>query len=74
MTRVEFDPLNTATWPLVLTAEQCAAIYQRPILGLKKACQRHGFLPAPYRTKPYRFRKVDVLRDVEGTRQLRRVG
>lgn len=59
----------------MLTAEQVAAIYQRPILGLKKACQLKRFIPAPSKVKPYRWRKVDVVRDVEGTRYpLRRVG
>lgn len=69
---IEFNALEPSTWPLVLTAEQVAAIYQRPILGLKKACQLHRFLPAPYKTHPYRWRKVAVLRDVEGTAPLRK--
>lgn len=63
-----FTPLDAATWPLVLTAEQVAAIYQRSVLGLKKSCQQQRFIPAPFRTKPYRWRRVDVLRDVEGAR------
>jgi hypothetical protein len=70
-----FNPCDPATWPVVLTAEQIAAIYQRPILGLKKAVQRGGFVPAPFQTKPYRWRRVDVLRHVEGARgDLRRAG
>lgn len=65
-----FSTLDTATWPITLTAEQVAAIYQRSVLGLKKACQQRRFVPAPFRTQPYRWRRVDVLRDVEGARMV----
>lgn len=70
-----FNIADSSTWPVVLTADHVAAIYQRPVLGLKKACQLHRFVPAPFRTQPYRWRKIDVLRDVEGARGagLRRV-
>jgi hypothetical protein len=64
----DFNATDPATWPLVLTADQVAAIYQRPVGGLKKACQQHRFVPAPYQRQPYRWRKADVLRDVEGGR------
>jgi len=67
-----FDVLNRATWPDCLIAVQVAAIYQRNILGLKKACQRHSFIPAPYRVKPYRWRKGDVIRDLDGLREVPR--
>jgi hypothetical protein len=72
-----FNPIDTATWPAVLTPEHVAEIYTRSVVSLKKACQRGTFQPAPYKVKPYRWRRVDVLRDVEGQRgfgQLRRVG
>lgn len=74
-----FNALDEATWPPVLTAEQISAIYQRSILAVKKACQQHRFHPAPYQTKPYRWRKSEVLRDVDGIRmvpasRLRRAG
>lgn len=69
-----FNIADASTWPTVLTAEQVAAIYQRSVGGVKKACQQHRFVPAPFRVHPYRFRKADVLRDVEGGRvSLRRV-
>jgi len=72
----DFNTADSSTWPLTLTAEQVAAIYQRPVGGLKKACQTHRFVPAPFRTHPLRWRRADVLRDVEGARasaHLRRV-
>jgi hypothetical protein len=59
----DFDATDPATWPVVLTADQVAAIYQRPVGGLKKACQLHRCHPAPFQ-KPYRWRKADVLRDL----------
>lgn len=71
----DFNVADHATWPVVLTPEQVSAIYTRSVGAIKKACQTHRFLPAPYQRHPYRWRKVDVLRDVEGARGagLRRV-
>jgi len=66
--RVAFDVLDPSTWPLVLTTGQVAAIYQRSDGGLRKACQKGQFIPAPYKRRPWLWRKVDVLRDVEGAR------
>lgn len=63
-----FDPLTPATWPLALTAEQVAAIYQRSVGGVKKACQKFSFRPAPFQKHPYRWRKADVVRHLEGGR------
>lgn len=70
----DFNALDTATWPTVMTVEMVAAIYFRTVPALKKACARHRFLPAHYKTRPYLWRRSDVLRDIEGSRQLRRVG
>jgi hypothetical protein len=53
---------------MTLTAEQVAAIYQRKVGGVKKLCQQRRFVPSPFQTHPYRWRKVDVLRHVEGAR------
>lgn len=69
---IAFTPLDSATWPVVLTASQVAAIYQRPVGGIKKAVQQGRFLPVPFKKQPYRWRRADVLRDVEGARGLRR--
>lgn len=62
----DFNVADSTTWPAVLTAEQVSAIYQRPVGGIKKACQQHRFIPAPFHVQPYRWRKVDVVRHVEG--------
>lgn len=64
-----FDPGDSHTWCATLTAEQVAAIYQRKVGGLKKSCQQRTFVPAPFQKRPYRWRKGDVLRHVEGQRQ-----
>jgi hypothetical protein len=63
-----FTPTDVTTWPETLTADQVAAIYQRKPGGLKKCCQERRFVPAPFLVKPYRWRKVDVLRHVQGAR------
>jgi hypothetical protein len=63
-----FSPLDVATWPTLLTAEQIAAIWQRPVGGVKKSCQQGRFIPAPFQSHPYRWRRSDVLRVVEGQR------
>lgn len=71
-----FSPCDVSTWPLLLTADQIAAIWQRPVGGIKKQCQHNAFLPAPCEKQPYRWRKVDVVRYLEGGRipaALRRV-
>ena len=63
-----FSPCDPGTWPVTLTAEQVAAIYQRSVAAVKKACQRGRFVPAPYKKLPYRWRKADVERDAIGAR------
>lgn len=71
----DFDPCDSATWPVVLTAQQVAVIFHRSVMGLKKACQRNRFLPAPFQTGPYLWRRSDVLRRVDNSHHsLRRVG
>lgn len=65
----DFSAADPATWPLTLTVDQIAAIYQRPVGGIKKACSQHRFHPAPFQ-KPYRWRKADVLRDLQSGREV----
>lgn len=71
-----FDASDPATWSSVLTVTEVAAIYRRTADGIRKACQRHRFHPAPFKgPKPYLWRKVEVERDVFGSRAvLRKVG
>ena len=61
-----FTVEDRATWPDVLTAEETAAIYRRSVGGLKKAIQLGRFVPSPYQKQPYRWRKSDVLRHLDG--------
>lgn len=70
-----FTATDSATWPALLTIDQIAAIVQRKIYGLRKSLQQRTFQPAPMKVpgtmklvRPYRWRKVDVLRHVEGAR------
>lgn len=63
-----FDPSDSATWPITLTVDQVSAIYQRSPNGLRKACQFHRFIPAPFKERPYLWRRIDVERDVIGAR------
>lgn len=68
---VTFSICDRATWPEVLTADEIAAIYQRKVSGLKKSCQQRTFVPAPYRRHPYRWKKTDVIRDLDGVTHAR---
>jgi hypothetical protein len=63
-----FNPCDSATWPVMLTADQIAAIWQRPVGGVLKAVQASKFIPAPCERRPSRWRKADVVRYVEGAR------
>ena len=74
----EFNVTDPQTWPMVLSIEHVGAIY-----GIKPTTLRHylkpkaktPFSPQPFMRGPYRWRKVDVLRHIEGARAttLRRV-
>jgi hypothetical protein len=71
-----FHPGDSSTWPAMLTVVHVAAIFGgRSVLGLRKQCQRGTFTPLPAQVRPYLWRKVDVVRHVEGQRggSLRRV-
>ncbi len=71
-----FNVTDASTWPVVLTPEQIAAIYQRSVGAIKKACQLHKFHPAPFVAHPLRWRRADVLRQLDQGRasaHLRRV-
>lgn len=64
----EFDVVDPSTWPVVLTAEQVAAIYQRPVGGIKHKVHLGTFVPAPFLKYPMRWRKADVERHAIGAR------
>jgi len=61
----DFNTADPSTWPLVLTPEHMSALYARSVGAIKKACQLHKFQPAPFLTHPFRWRRADVLRQLE---------
>lgn len=61
-----FNPCDRATWQDLLTAEQVAVILVRKVSGLKKAAQQRTLVPAPCSRRPYRWRKADVVRFIDG--------
>lgn len=66
-----FNRCDPSTWGAVLTIKEIALIYTRSVPAIRKALQPSSgrvFTPRPYQRHPYRWRKVDVLRDVEGAR------
>jgi hypothetical protein len=70
-----FSVTDRATWGEVLTLAEVAAIYRRQPSGIAKSCQQRQFIPAPFRVKPYHWRKTDVVRHLDAPQtQLRRVG
>lgn len=70
-----FSANDRSTWGEVMTAEEVAAIFRRATGGLKKDCQRRRFIPAPFRSHPYAWRKTDVLAFLDAPRtHLRKVG
>jgi hypothetical protein len=67
----DFTPCDPATWPATLTLEQVSAIYQKSADVVRHGCTpkaRKPFVPQPFDKRPLRWRKVDVLRNVEGRR------
>jgi len=74
MTPRAFDPLDRATWPDVLSIEEVALIYRRSAEGirhsLKPSARRVAFSPRPFLGRPLRWRKADVMRDLDGQRSV----
>ena len=72
----DFNVADASTWPLVMTVAHMSAIYAQSVGGIEKACQLHKFTPAPFLTHPRRWRRADVLRQLDQGRasaHLRRV-
>ncbi len=73
-----FDAADPSSWPITLTVAEIAQIYRRTPSAVRKSSQRHQFHPAPFKgPRPYLWRRVDVMRDVEGARgisSLRKAG
>ncbi|HYE87396.1 MAG TPA: hypothetical protein VEA16_13635 [Vicinamibacterales bacterium] len=74
----EFNACDPATWPVLLTTEQIAAVMQLAVPTVRKRAAKGLMVPAPIPNQtPRRWRKVDVLRHVDGGargQSLRRVG
>lgn len=70
-----FNITDPETWPVVLTAEEVAAILRRKVGGLKREAARMTLVPAPFERHPYKWRRADIERHVIGARgtALRRV-
>ena len=68
-----FDVLNRATWPDILSLEEIAAIYKTTPLAIRHALKPSSkvvFPLTPCLRHPARFRKVDVIRHLEGGRKV----
>lgn len=68
MTAIAFTPCDPSTWPMTLNLAQVAAIFQTTPAGVRKKLLRLRFQPVPFAKYPMRWRKVDVLRAVDGAR------
>lgn len=68
---MSFTPTDPRSWDVTLTAAQVAQLFHRKVGGLKKSCQEHRFIPAPFQVRPYLWRKVDVVRHL-GLQQMGR--
>lgn len=68
MSTPDFSIADTSTWPVMLTPEHMAAITGRTVTAIKKACYLRRFQPVPFEKHPYRWRRADVIRYVEGAR------
>lgn len=71
-----FNAADASTWPSVMAIDEVAALYRRSVGAVRQACESSKFQPVPFLKRPFRWRKVDVLRHLEGARtpaQLQRV-
>lgn len=58
--------MTLAELPDVLTLPELAAFVRRKVGGIRKDLQAGIFVPVPFATRPYRWRKADVQRWYEG--------
>lgn len=64
----DFDATSSASWPMVMSIDHVSALYGRTVKAIRAHCEQGRFTPAPFLNRPYRWRKADVLRHVEGAR------
>lgn len=63
-----FTVTDRATWGELLTAEEVALILRRSVGGIRKAASTRTLVPAPFLTQPWRWRRADVVRYLDGPR------
>lgn len=51
--------------PVVLLITDVAKIYRRSVGTIRRDCQRGTFYPSPKWTRPYRWPRIDIERDIE---------
>ena len=56
---------SLADLPLLLTLKQIANIYRISVATIYRDLALGTFRPAPYKRNPYRWRRVDVERDLD---------
>lgn len=69
---MDLDTANPATWPAVMKLEEVAKVFRLSIYTVRDKAARGDFRPAPIKGKPLRWRRADVLREVEPTAVPRR--
>lgn len=60
--RPPVDLAKPESWPVLLTLSEVAQIVARGVGGIRKELQAGTFVPAPFTTGPYRWRKDDIIR------------
>ncbi len=63
---------NLSTLPVLLTLTEMAALYRVSPLTIRRALSACTFRPLPFEKYPYRWRRADVLRDLEHCRPQQR--
>ena len=56
---------DLASLPLVLLINDIARIYRISVGTIRRDCQRGTFRPKPFATRPYKWLRADVERDIE---------
>lgn len=71
---VTFNPDDSSTWPVTLTVQHIGAIFHKTPNGVRRSVARGRFpvTPIPH-SHPLLWRRVDVIRIVEGVRPSLRV-
>ena len=63
-----FNVADQSTWPTVMSIEEVAELYKRSVKAIRNECGAGRFVPAAFLNRPFRWRKADVVRHVEGAR------